>query len=84
MATVTIPSPTPITGVRAPGGKPGVRLPVQQFQDKKPLAFSLYIQALYRWQTAGNEKWDPDNVDGTSYFQVTGKTAALTLKWMAD
>jgi hypothetical protein len=70
---VIIPSPTPVTGVHSPGGKPGVRLPVQEFQAKQPLAFNLYIQALGRWQQAGSEKADHDQRTGTSYFQITGE-----------
>lgn len=71
--TRNILSPTPVTGVRTEGGKPGVRLPVQQFQNEHPLAWNLYIQALARWQASGTESSDRNAKIGTSYFQVTGK-----------
>lgn len=65
-------SPTPVTGVRTVDGKPGIRLPVQQFQKEQPLAFNLYIQAIAMWQKAGSEVSDKDQHIGTSYFQITG------------
>ena len=71
--TTNIPSPTPIVGVQPPGGKPSVRLPLDELQNKHPLLFNLYVQALSNWQQAGNSTVDPDNVNGTSYFQVTGR-----------
>jgi hypothetical protein len=67
-----IPSPTPITGIHSPGGKPALRLPIDELQAKHPLVFNLYIQALSNWQKDGNGKVDPDNGVGTSYFQVNG------------
>ena len=67
-----IPSPTPISGIHTRGGKPALRLPVDELQSKHPLVFNLYIQALSNWQKDGNAEVDPDNDDGTSYFQVTG------------
>lgn len=75
--TVTIPSPTAITGVQTPGGKPGLRLPINVLQTQHPIAFSLYIQALANWQNAGNPVVDEDNSNGTSYFQVTGMNSAI-------
>lgn len=68
----TIPSPTPITGVKIEGGKPSLRLPIDVFQEQYPFAFALYVQALAAWQKDGNEDRDQDNAEGTSYFQVTG------------
>ena len=70
----TIPSPTPITGVRSATGKPGVRLPIDVLQAKHEFAFSLYVQALLKWQQNGDKDKDKDCVDGTSYFQVTGNS----------
>lgn len=69
----TIPSPTPIIGIQNPGGKPSQRLPVDVFQRDHPIAFALYVQALAAWQANGNENFDKDNANGTSYFQVVGK-----------
>lgn len=70
----TIASPTPITGIHPPGGKPGQRLALDVLEKEHPFAFALYIQALAAWQANGGEIPDKDNVDGTSYFQVTGES----------
>ena len=69
----TIPSPTPIVCAETEGGKPSQRLPVDVFQKNYPFAFALYVQALAAWQRNGSEDFDKDNVNGTSYFQITGK-----------
>ncbi|KAH8653861.1 common central domain of tyrosinase-domain-containing protein [Xylariales sp. PMI_506] len=82
--TTTIPSPTPITGVLTPGGKPGMRLPISQLQQQHPFAFALYVQALAAWQNAGSDKVDPDNVNGTSYFQVVGVHGVPFVPWQND
>ncbi|KAF4444538.1 Di-copper centre-containing protein [Fusarium austroafricanum] len=80
----TIPSPTPITGVQNPGGKPSQRLPVDIFQKDQPFAFALYIQALLAWQENGNGEFDKDNVNGTSYFQVVGVHGVPYVPWQND
>ncbi|ETS73379.1 hypothetical protein PFICI_14984 [Pestalotiopsis fici W106-1] len=79
-----IPTPTPITGITTPGGKPGLRRPLAVFQKEQKLAFSLYVQALLAWQQAGNDKDDRDNGTGTSYFQVTGIHGVPPVKWQND
>lgn len=68
-----ISSPTPITGVKTAGGKPAQRLPIDVFRTQHEFAFALYVQALAAWQKNGSEKFDQDNANGTSYFQVSGK-----------
>lgn len=72
MAPVISP-PTPIIGVKTAGGKPAQRLPIDVFRTQHEFAFALYVQALDAWQKNGNEKFDQDNANGTSYFQVTGE-----------
>lgn len=70
-----IPSPTPIQGVQNPDGTqapPGPRLPIAELQAND-FAFALYAQALLNWQQDGSEAKDSDEVNGTSYFQVTGE-----------
>lgn len=76
----TIPSPTPITGVKTTGGRPSLRLPIDVFQEQYPFAFALYVQALAAWQKDGNEQIDQDNAKGTGYFQVVGTSALIILK----
>ncbi|UPL00492.1 hypothetical protein LCI18_011426 [Fusarium solani-melongenae] len=80
----TIPSPTPIIGIQNPGGKPSQRLPVDVFQRDHPIAFALYVQALAAWQANGNEKFDQDNANGTSYFQVVGVHGVPYVPWQQD
>ncbi|KAI3400373.1 hypothetical protein diail_3390 [Diaporthe ilicicola] len=79
-----ISSPTPIIGVRAAGGKPAQRLPIEVFRTKHEFAFALYVQALAAWQKNGNEKYDQDNANGTSYFQVTGVHGVPYVPWQKD
>ncbi|KAG5659911.1 hypothetical protein KAF25_003433 [Fusarium avenaceum] len=79
-----IPSPTAITGIQNPGGKPSQRLPIDVFQKDHPFAFALYIQALLAWQKNGNEEFDKDNVNGTSYFQVAGVHGVPYVPWQND
>lgn len=67
-----ISTPTAITGVKTAGGKPAQRLPIDAFRTQHEFAFALYVQALAAWQKNGNEKFDQDNANGTSYFQVSG------------
>lgn len=71
-----IPSPTPITGIQDSDGRAlhGIRLPLEELQEKHEFAFALYTQALLAWQKDGNEKKDSDPKGGTSYFQVMGMT----------
>ncbi|KAL1847794.1 hypothetical protein Daus18300_013836 [Diaporthe australafricana] len=79
-----ISSPTPIIGVRPAGGKPAQRLPIEVFRTQHEFAFALYVQALAAWQKNGNEKYDQDNADGTSYFQVTGVHGIPYVPWQKD
>jgi hypothetical protein len=67
--------------VQAPGGKPSMRLPIDQFQSQQPFAFALYVQALLAWQQAGSPTVDPDNVNGTSYFQIAGMSFINSHRW---
>ncbi|KAK7715643.1 hypothetical protein SLS63_011399 [Diaporthe eres] len=79
-----ISSPTPIVGVKTAGGKPAQRLPIGVFQTHHEFAFALYVQALAAWQKNGNEKFDQDNANGTSYFQVTGVHGVPYVPWQKD
>ncbi|KAG8158071.1 hypothetical protein KVR01_011832 [Diaporthe batatas] len=79
-----IPSPTPITGVKVVGGKPAQRLPIDVFRIQHEFAFALYVKALSAWQKNGNEKFDQDNVNGTSYFQVSGVHGVPYVAWQKD
>ncbi|KAK2609426.1 hypothetical protein N8I77_002923 [Diaporthe amygdali] len=79
-----ISSPTPIIGVRTAGGKPAQRLPIELFRTQHEFAFALYVQALAAWQKNGNEKYDQDNANGTSYFQVSGVHGVPYVPWQKD
>lgn len=76
-----ISSPTPIVGVKTAGGKPAQRLPIDVFRTQHEFAFALYVQALAAWQKNGNDKFDQDNANGTSYFQVSGKSTQVNVQY---
>lgn len=77
----TIPSPTPIQGIKNPDGSTplGKRLPLAELQQND-FAFALYAQALLAWQQDGGPTKDSDAKSGTSYFQVTGMMDAFKCK----
>ncbi|MCJ1402921.1 hypothetical protein MMC11_006142 [Xylographa trunciseda] len=79
-----IPSPTPVTGPPTTGPEPAVRQNINVLQTKFPDVFNLYILALSKFQSNGNEETDKNNDIGTSYFQICGIHGTPFVNWQED
>ncbi|MCJ1437735.1 hypothetical protein MMC27_007122 [Xylographa pallens] len=79
-----IPSPTPVTGPPITGPEPAVRRNIEVLQTQFPDVFNLYILALSRFQSTGDEETDKNNDIGTSYFQICGIHGTPFINWQED